>query len=109
MVTLLLYLVLSVIHLAVKNEQKRKKAGALSLLYSQLSGRHTLLIYLIFVGHKGGFWKVLGGKYEAYVQSVFSVINKVTEAEKSYNELSQNLNSHLLPFICIQAENHHGK
>lgn len=61
------------------------------------------------MAHKGDLLKVLGGKYEAYVQSVFSVINKVTEAEKNYNELSQNLNSHLLPFICIQAENHHGK
>lgn len=62
MVTPLLYLVLSVIHLAVKKWTKEKKAGALSLLYSQLSGRHTLLIYLFFVAHKRDLLKMFGKK-----------------------------------------------
>lgn len=65
-----------------KKWTKEKKAGALSLLYSQLSGRHTLLFFF-FSAHKRDLLKVFGKKkYEAYVQSVFSVINKVTEAEK---------------------------
>lgn len=111
MVTLLLYLVLSVIHLAVKKMNKREESRC-SKFTLQPAVRKTRFYLFIshFSAHKRDLLEAFGEKkYEEYIQSVFSVINKVTEAEKPAMSCHRIWTSICFLLTCIQAENHHGK
>lgn len=64
------------------NKREESRCSKFTL---QPAVRKTYFTYLfIFAEHKGDLLEVFGKKkYEAYVQSVLFVINKVTEAEKT--------------------------